>query len=91
MKTASIATALVVLSGFASAAPKWDDWKGGKGGSPFTFTSTYKVVATPDQVINGTTPTPGEPGAIGYYNFGINSKDEYICYASPAEIWDSRC
>ncbi|KAH7014708.1 hypothetical protein B0J12DRAFT_714751 [Macrophomina phaseolina] len=47
---------------------------------PFTFTSSYKVVATPDQVVNGTTPTGGLKDAIGYYNFGINSNDNTICY-----------
>lgn len=57
---------------------------GGKGASfPFYFTSTYAVVATPDQVINGTVATPGEPGAIGLYNYGINSELEVICYVSP--------
>merc|ERR1712000_728117 len=25
-------------------------------------------------------PAPGEPGAVGYYNYGINSKDDVICY-----------
>lgn len=56
---------------------------GGKGASfPFYFTSTYAVVATPDQVINGTVSTPGEPGAIGYYNYGINSDLEVLCYVS---------
>merc|ERR1712149_128352 len=45
------------------------------------FTSTYSVVATPDQVINtDQMPAPGEPGAVGYYNYGINSKDDVICY-----------
>lgn len=47
---------------------------------PFTFTSTYKVVATPDQVVNGTTPTGGLKDAVGYYNFGINAADNTICY-----------
>ncbi|KAF2770362.1 hypothetical protein EJ03DRAFT_244642, partial [Teratosphaeria nubilosa] len=48
--------------------------------SPFFFTSTYKVIATPDQVVNGTTPTGGLPDAIGYYNLGINSAADIICY-----------
>ena len=56
---------------------------GGKGAAfPFYFTSTYAVIATPDQVINGTVATPGEPGAIGIYNYGINSDLEVICYVS---------
>jgi CHRD domain len=83
MKTATIAPLLVALSALASAAPTWDDWKkGGHPDSPFKFTSVYKIIATPDRVINGTTPTPGQPGAIGYYNYGINSKDNFICYVS---------
>jgi len=56
---------------------------GGKGPAfPFYFTSTYAVIATPDQVINGNTSAPGEPGAIGLYDYGINSDLEVICYVS---------
>ena len=47
---------------------------------PFTFTSTYNLVATPDKVVNGTTLTPGEPGSMGFYNYGINSDLDIICY-----------
>ncbi|KAL1853524.1 hypothetical protein Daus18300_011805 [Diaporthe australafricana] len=46
----------------------------------FQFSSTQIVKATPDQVINGTTPTGGLPGATGIYNFGINSQTDTICY-----------
>ncbi|KAH8601032.1 hypothetical protein B0O99DRAFT_649082 [Bisporella sp. PMI_857] len=54
---------------------------GGKSRSfPFIFTSTYKVVATGSEVINGTTPTPGPRDAVGYFNYGINSKEDTICY-----------
>ena len=38
------------------------------------------VKATPDQVVNGTTPTGGLSGASGDYNFGINSRDNVICF-----------
>jgi hypothetical protein len=81
MKTTLIVAGLAAL---ASAAPAWDDWKGGKGGKggPKKFTSFYHIIATPDQVINGTTPTPGEPGAVGWYNFAIDTKTETICYVS---------
>jgi len=85
MKSFTIASAIVALSTLSAATPtpSWNDWKG-KGPkaamSPFEFTSVYKVVATPDQVINGTVVTPGEPGAIGYFNFGINSYLDTICY-----------
>jgi len=50
---------------------------------PFTFTSTYNLVATPERVINGTTVTPGEAGSIGFYNYGINSELDLICYVRP--------
>ncbi len=89
MKTVSLALALAAtLNNLASATPikgkgvagKFPGWK--LGDSPFYFTSTYHVVATPDQVINGTTSTPGEPGAIGYYNYGINSDLDVICFVS---------
>lgn len=52
----------------------------GGGDQVFQFTSTQLVKATPDQVVNGTTPTGGLPGASGTYNFGINSQTDTICY-----------
>ncbi|POS70985.1 hypothetical protein DHEL01_v210622 [Diaporthe helianthi] len=50
------------------------------GGQVFQFSSTQAVTATPDQVVNGTTPTGGLPGASGTYNFGLNSQTDTICY-----------
>ncbi|KAG8158626.1 hypothetical protein KVR01_011748 [Diaporthe batatas] len=50
------------------------------GDQVFQFSSTQAVKATPDQVVNGTTPTGGLPGASGTYNFGINSQTDTICY-----------
>merc|ERR1711988_2035057 len=48
---------------------------------PFEFTSTYSVVATPDQVVNSDNEfTGGLAGAKGYYEYGINSKEDYICW-----------
>jgi hypothetical protein len=50
-------------------------------GFPIPFTSTYRVKATPEQVVNATNaPTGGLPGAVGYYDFGINSDLDIICY-----------
>jgi len=48
---------------------------------PFDFTSTYYVKATPDNIIvaNGSR-VPGQEGAVGHFSFGINSKEEVICY-----------
>lgn len=54
--------------------------KSGCPSSPFTFTSTYEVSATPDQVVNGTTPTGGLAGASGWYKLGLNSMTNTICY-----------
>lgn len=50
------------------------------GDQVFHFSSTQVVKATPDQVVNGTTPTGGLAGASGTYNFGINSQTDTICY-----------
>ncbi|CRK12351.1 hypothetical protein HYQ45_017819 [Verticillium longisporum] len=48
---------------------------------PFTFTSTYNLIATPDRVINADNEVaPGEAGSMGYYNYGINSELDIICY-----------
>ncbi|OLN86847.1 hypothetical protein CCHL11_04592 [Colletotrichum chlorophyti] len=56
----------------------WSSW--GNAG-PFQFTSTYDVVATPDQVVDSNnTFTGGLAGAIGYFSYGINSRDDVICY-----------
>lgn len=48
--------------------------------SPFTFTSTYVIKATPDQVVNGTTLTGGLQGASGLYLLGLNSAENTICF-----------
>ncbi|KAF2227294.1 hypothetical protein BDZ85DRAFT_189480, partial [Elsinoe ampelina] len=49
-------------------------------GSPFTFTSYYEVKATPEQVVNGTTPTGGLAGASGLYKLAFNSAENVVCY-----------
>lgn len=103
MKFSTI-TATALCASIASAAPTWGTW--GKGGhkGPFEFTSTWSIVATPDQVVNGSNvPTGGLAvssnllfpilhtnktlpltlnfqGTTGYYNFGLNSKTNTICY-----------
>ncbi|KAI4277865.1 MAG: hypothetical protein LQ337_001454 [Flavoplaca oasis] len=53
------------------------------GNSVIPFTSTFHVLATPDQVVNGTTNpvfTGGLPGAQATYDFGINVDLDLICY-----------
>merc|ERR1712000_542875 len=63
------------------AKPKPGHGKGDLKDFPFCFTSTYQIVATPDQVVNANnTATPGESGAIGYYNYGIQSEMDLICW-----------
>ncbi|EME84226.1 uncharacterized protein MYCFIDRAFT_112301, partial [Pseudocercospora fijiensis CIRAD86] len=48
---------------------------------PIPFTSTYRIKATPDQVVDANnTATGGLPGCTGYYDFGINSELDTICY-----------
>lgn len=57
MKFSSI-TAAALCATAATAAPSWGNWKhGGKG--PFQFTSTWEIVATPDQVVNGSNVATG--------------------------------
>ena len=49
----------------------------------FDFSSTYHIVATPDQVVNGTDNpvfTGGLAGVQGFYDFGINAEQDLICY-----------
>ncbi|KAF4973800.1 hypothetical protein FZEAL_9219 [Fusarium zealandicum] len=48
---------------------------------PFTFTSTWEVNATPDQVVNPQNVfTGGLAGSKGLFKFGINSQEDIICY-----------
>lgn len=48
---------------------------------PKEFTSAYFVRAEPGQVISTTNqPAPGQAGAIGRFNYYLNSKEEKICY-----------
>lgn len=63
---------------------KYPPGTGGSCTSPFVFTSTYAVVAIGSEVRNGTTPAPGPKDAVGYFNFGINSDMDTICYVSLA-------
>lgn len=57
------------------------DWEDALGEFKEKFTSTWKVVGVPEQVVlaNGTA-APGESTSIGYYNFGINSDKDLICW-----------
>ncbi|KAI1842195.1 hypothetical protein JX265_001444 [Neoarthrinium moseri] len=48
------------------------------------FAKTYKVIATPDQVVNGTGAatrfTGGLPGSIGIFTYGVIPSANTICY-----------
>lgn len=46
----------------------------------FQFSSTMLTNATPEQVVDGTTPTGGLAGASGTFNFGLNAATDTICY-----------
>jgi hypothetical protein len=88
MKTAYILLAFAVAA-VASPAPKsdsffdddslFDDNDG--GGVPFRFTSRFSIKATPQQVVDANgVATGGLPGAKGWFKFGLNSKENVICY-----------
>lgn len=89
----SIPAALILLalgvtaSPVPDALPVPDPTKNGHPGKykpdaneVFKFTSTWKIIGTPDQVVNGTTPTGGLPGSKGVYRYGIDSTSNTICY-----------
>ena len=60
-------------------ADKWNknDYKNEQ---VFSFDKTFIVKADPDQVRNGTTAVPGQPGAKGLFKYGINVEMNTICY-----------
>merc|ERR1712183_999709 len=62
----------------AAPAPGWKGWKAPAG--PFDFTSTYSIKAVPAQVIGPDGPTGGLEGTTGYYELGLNSYTNTICY-----------
>ncbi|KAF4954044.1 hypothetical protein FSARC_12257 [Fusarium sarcochroum] len=81
----------VALSTLAAASPTPDmeqnekrvvDLLKPKGNNiPFTFTSTWEVVATPEQVVDAENKlTGGLKGSKGLFKFGINSVEDIICY-----------
>jgi len=48
---------------------------------PFHFTSTFHAKAVPNTIIaSDGSNVPGQEGAYGLYNFGINSYEEVICF-----------
>ncbi|KAJ4421147.1 hypothetical protein N0V82_003911 [Gnomoniopsis sp. IMI 355080] len=74
-------TAFVLTASCAPTSKTTGDWNDPKECKPYTFTSTYQVYATPDQVVNATNAlTGGLAGAEGWYFYAINSKKDVICY-----------
>ncbi|PQE28141.1 guanine deaminase protein [Rutstroemia sp. NJR-2017a BBW] len=63
---------------YQNGAPNNNNNKNANG--PFIFTSTYNIVALGSEVRNGTTAAPGPDNAVGYFNYGINSFSNTICY-----------
>jgi len=52
-----------------------------RGSFPFVFTSSVAIVATGAQVVNNVSvSTPGPKEAVGYFNYGINSHTNTICF-----------
>lgn len=52
---------------------------------PIKYTSKFSIIATPEQVVQNNASltnafTGGLPGTIGYYDFGLNSDLDLICY-----------
>merc|ERR1711990_780809 len=66
-----------------SPSPPTDGGDNDNGPFPpsLVFTSTYDILATPGQVVDGMNQfTGGLAGASGRYQYGINARDNYICY-----------
>ncbi|KAK7414127.1 hypothetical protein QQX98_006989 [Neonectria punicea] len=81
--------AAIALSALAHASPvPVEDHSNGKrlliqqpSSSPFEYTSTFNIVATPDKVVNAENQfTGGLEGATGIFKFGLNSREDVICY-----------
>ncbi|KAF5982047.1 CHRD superfamily [Fusarium coicis] len=86
MKLSLLAVALSTLAA-ASPTPDMEHEKHSlgllkpKGGIPFTFTSIWEVLATPDQVVDANNKyTGGLKNSKGLFKFGINSNEDVICY-----------
>lgn len=87
MKLTTTNAVIALLCSSVFAAPQWKEvsaeHKPKDHLSEFKekFTSVWKIVGTPDQVVlaNGTA-APGQLTSIGYYNFGINSETDTICW-----------
>ncbi|MFE1166202.1 CHRD domain-containing protein [Nocardiopsis sp. NPDC058789] len=69
------------VAGLLAAAPGTAAHAGEEVPEPEVFTSEFRVVATPDMVVdNQGAPVPGEEGAWGSFRFRLNSAEDVICY-----------
>ena len=79
MKSISV----LALAALTSASPMARTDKGDDKhmDGPFQFTSTYNVIASPNQVVDSENQfTGGLEGCTGMFNFGINAHENVICY-----------
>ncbi|GAA98360.1 uncharacterized protein L969DRAFT_93042 [Mixia osmundae IAM 14324] len=89
MHTQAIMTLAALLAPLALALPANYDHKseGSKdyptsgGLNIFDFSSTYSAYATPGMVVNANNSyTGGQEGSSGEFHFGINARQNVICY-----------
>ena len=78
----SYASSLVGAQTAADLNARLMCWPQGVSTEVFEFQMSMAVLATPDQVRNGTDPLPGQAGAMGMYKFGFNAAADTICYVS---------
>ena len=79
------AVAAIAFAAAAQASPvakglevRGEEWK---ADGPFYFTSTYSVIASPNQVVDSENEyTGGLEGCTGLFNYGINVLENVICY-----------
>lgn len=79
MKSISV----IALAALTSASPmaRTDKGEDKHMDGPFQFTSTYNVIASPNQVVDSENQfTGGLEGCTGMFNFGINAHENVICY-----------
>lgn len=79
--------AVLALAALSQASPVARSEKVGRADDamhvdgPFHFTSTYSVIASPNQVVDSENQfTGGLEGCTGIFNFGINAHENVICY-----------
>ncbi|MDQ3737704.1 MAG: CHRD domain-containing protein, partial [Actinomycetota bacterium] len=74
--SAAGAASIAVLAGGGSATAQDEEVP-----EPSSFTSAFTAAATPDEIVDPEgMAVAGEEGAMGTFNFRINSDEEIICY-----------